>query len=595
MPTREFCGYDLIRVLGSGGMAVVHEARKRALNKRVAIKVLRSERSEDADFARRFEREAMNAAKMEHPNIVQVTDFGRCDDTPFIEMEYIDGRDLSKVLRDDGPLPIEISLLMLRDVSSALAHAHAPGREVVHRDIKPSNVMYATEGTVKLTDFGLARAGVGDMSLTVTGQVMGTVPYMSPEQAVGQGMTRLSDIFSMGVMAFELLYGERPFQGESPSAVTRAIQEVVPPRLDRLNPLVPEVVATTVQRMLEKIPDRRCQDIREFERALDEGIEKLGIVHERRLLREFASEPAETKATLRRRRIQKHLDQGLYFEKLGAGRIEDAVLEFKRVLVLDPENATAREHLDQLKSESDRTEDFPPQFLPKTPVRPHTLRWALGASAVVLAIVAALLVVRLPSTSGDRAKDDTGVAPAPSSAATNSILTPTHSTPPTPVVPAGTRPPSDLPQPAAIVDSGEVKIAVSPAATIVVDGGPAMPEMSSMSVRLAVGAHRVRATNPQYDAKEWNFNLTRSGRKLEWNFVENVGKITISSLTDCWAFIRIDGRDTGQHTPVTLPLRAGNYLIEVYKEGTVIPQSQRTVTIQTGRLAEAAFDVPCTP
>ncbi len=593
---RDFCGYEMMRRLGSGGMAVVWEARKKAIQKRVALKILRSEYAEDEDFAKRFEREAKNSAKMEHPNIVQVVDYGRCDGVPFIEMEYVEGRDLSRLIKDLGrALPIEVALLILREVCGALAHAHAPGREVVHRDIKPSNVMFTSDGIVKLMDFGLARARSDDLSLTTTGLVMGTVPYMAPEQAAGQEMTIRSDIFSTGVMAFELLSGARPFQGDSPSSITRAIQEYDPPRLDRLNPLIPDCVGTCVEQMLEKLAERRCPSIEHFERVLDEGIEKLGIVRERKILRDFAQDPAAATEVLRRRGVQRHLDQGLYFEKVGAGKVEDALLEFRRVLALDPENATARSHFEALRESSDLSSvgsgattaarpRSPNEGIVQSGSRRRTaiLSLALVVAIGILGVFSApnlrLLILRLWNRPQRTPAEERRADPAPS----------------TPRVDTIPKPPAAKTDPV-LPDSGNVSIVLSPAAMVVVDDGMTLRGVTDLLLRLPVGLHHVRATASGYDSREWAPRVTKGGARLQWDFAAHAASLTVSSSSDCWAWIRIDGRDTQQHTPAKFLVSSGSHDVEIYKDRLAIPNHVRHLRVRPEQALTVEFDVPCPP
>ena len=206
--------YEATHLVARGGMAQVYRAMDRQLDRPVALKVLFPELSVDRTFVERFRREAQAAANLSHPNIVPVFDWGEDDGAYFIVMEYIDGRPLSAVLRDPQPVPPTQIATIGAGVAAALAFAHRHG--VVHRDVKPGNVLITPEGDVKVTDFGIARAVNTEESLTQTGAVMGTAAYFSPEQAEGKGVDSRSDIYSLGVVLYEMAVGRPPFTGDSP-------------------------------------------------------------------------------------------------------------------------------------------------------------------------------------------------------------------------------------------------------------------------------------------------------------------------------------------------------------------------------------------
>ena len=259
--------YELGRLIGRGGMAEVYAARDRLLDREVAVKVLRERFREDATFTARFQDEARNVARLSHPNLVVVFDTGVDDDQPFIVMERIRGRTLREAL-DAGGLTEDRGLQVAADVCGALAYAHQ--NLLVHRDVKPGNIMLAEDGSVKVTDFGIARA-MSDETVTATAAVLGTAAYLSPEQAQGHRVDTRSDLYSLGVVLYELLTGKVPFSGDS--AVSVALQHVraepEPPR--RLVPTVSRDAETIVMRLLTKDPDRRYQqaeDVRvDLERA----------------------------------------------------------------------------------------------------------------------------------------------------------------------------------------------------------------------------------------------------------------------------------------------------------------------------------------
>jgi tRNA A-37 threonylcarbamoyl transferase component Bud32 len=347
---KDFGPFELKEKIGSGGMASVYLAVQKSLNRPVVLKILYPHLAEDEKLVQRFEREARAAAMMRHENIIQVIDCGRHDDVAYICMEFVEGMDLQKWLTAHGTPPIEMALLMLRDLCRGLEHAH--GHRIIHRDIKPANVMFTPDGTIKLMDFGLARSGSETSTqMTMVGSVLGTPAYMSPEQATGEVVDERSDIFSAGVVAYELLGGTRPFGGDSYSTVLRAILTVDPPDVTQFNPLVPEDVAQIVRGMLQKDVSKRYAGIGQVRQELETVIEQLGLHRGKDLLREYALDPQGVGNQWKRKRLMRHMDQGVFFENMGLGKIDDALLEFRRVLYLDPDNAAARDHVKKLERE----------------------------------------------------------------------------------------------------------------------------------------------------------------------------------------------------------------------------------------------------
>src|SRR5580693_7313668 len=249
--------YELNHLIARGGMAEVYRARDRLLDRPVALKVLFPELSIDRSFVERFRREAQAAANLSHPNIVPVFDWGEDTGTYFIVMEFIDGRPLSSILKSAGPLSPERTADVGAHVAAALGYAHKHG--VIHRDVKPGNVLITDEGQVKVTDFGIARAINTEESLTQTGAVMGTATYFSPEQAEGVGVDSRSDIYSLGVVLFEMVTGRPPFLGESPVAVASKHVRDQPPPLRSLRPTVPADLEAVIAKAMAKVPDQRYQ------------------------------------------------------------------------------------------------------------------------------------------------------------------------------------------------------------------------------------------------------------------------------------------------------------------------------------------------
>jgi serine/threonine-protein kinase len=263
--------YRVVSRLGSGGMADVFLAEDEQLGRKVALKLLHRRFSEDPGFVERFRREAQSAAGLQHPNIVGVYDRGAYDGTYYIAMEYLPGRSLKQLIRQEAPVDplraIEITIQILK--AARFAHRHG----VIHRDVKPHNVIIDDSGHVKVTDFGIARAGASDM--TETGSIMGTAQYLSPEQAQGHAVSASSDLYSVGVLLYELLTGQVPFDAEA--AVTIALKHVseAPTPLTQVNPAVPPELEHVVLWALNKNPADRPASADDFIAALEAARESI--------------------------------------------------------------------------------------------------------------------------------------------------------------------------------------------------------------------------------------------------------------------------------------------------------------------------------
>ncbi|MFN8516766.1 MAG: protein kinase, partial [Thermomicrobiales bacterium] len=262
--------YRLGPKIGDGGMALVYRGLDVRLGRTVAIKVLREQWAADPSFVARFDREAQAVAALNHPNIIGIFDVGSDfdedgTDRPFFVMEFIDGPNLKEWIRAHAPLPVDEAVAIATQMLAGLGYAHA--RALVHRDIKPQNIMLSQDGTVKVTDFGIAK-GLGDAALTDAGTGLGTVHYISPEQARGEPATPASDLYAVGIVLYEMLTGYLPFSGDSQIGV--AMQHVhdlpKPPR--QINPEIPAPLSALVLRALAKEPNARFLSARMMAQAL---------------------------------------------------------------------------------------------------------------------------------------------------------------------------------------------------------------------------------------------------------------------------------------------------------------------------------------
>jgi len=257
--------YTVVRKLGAGGMANVYLAEDQELGRRVAIKILNDRHANDDQFVERFRREAKNAAALSHPNIVSIYDRGEAEGTYYIAMEFIDGRSLKELIVSRGPAPLTVSVEYARQILSALRFAHRHG--IVHRDIKPHNALVDAEGRVKVTDFGIARAGTSQM--TEAGSIVGTAQYLSPEQARGTNVDPRSDLYSLGIVLYELLTGTVPFNGDTPVEIAMKHLSTLPEPPSAKRSDIPRDLDLIVMRALAKDPDDRYQSAEEMDADLE--------------------------------------------------------------------------------------------------------------------------------------------------------------------------------------------------------------------------------------------------------------------------------------------------------------------------------------
>jgi eukaryotic-like serine/threonine-protein kinase len=256
--------YVIKRKLGSGGMADVYLAEDQELGRRVALKLLNDRHASDEQFVERFRREAQSAAGLNHPSIVSIFDRGYAESTYYIAMEFLDGRTLKELLIRNGPTPVPIAIDYARQILGALSFAHRNG--IVHRDIKPHNIIVGSDGRLKVTDFGIARSGASQM--TEAGSIVGTAQYLSPEQARGAPVDPRSDLYSLGIVLYEMLTGHVPFTGDTPVEIAMKHLSQVPEPPSELRPDVPHDLDAIVMRALAKDPDQRYESAEEMDADL---------------------------------------------------------------------------------------------------------------------------------------------------------------------------------------------------------------------------------------------------------------------------------------------------------------------------------------
>lgn len=279
--------YEIIKMIGEGGMANVYLANDNILERKVAIKVLRGDLSNDEKFIRRFKREALSVSNLSHPNIVEVYDVGEEDGNYYIVMEYIEGKTLKQLLQKRGALTLPEVIDIMSQLTDGLSHAHEA--YIIHRDIKPQNIMIEDNGLVKITDFGIAMA-LNSTQLTQTNSVMGSVHYLPPEQANGKGSTIKSDIYSLGILMYELLAGSVPFKGDTAVEIALKHMKEKMPSIRKQNPTIPQSVENIVLKATAKNPKNRYDSVREMYNDLQTAMEK---DNEKRLVYEYPENDLE--------------------------------------------------------------------------------------------------------------------------------------------------------------------------------------------------------------------------------------------------------------------------------------------------------------
>lgn len=272
--------YEIIKSIGEGGMANVYLAYDTILDRRVAIKVLRGDLSNDEKFVRRFQREALSASSLSHPNIVEMYDVGEDNGVYYIVMEYIEGKTLKQLIKKRGALTLSEAIDIMLQITDGISQAH--DSYIIHRDLKPQNIMIKEDGSIKITDFGIAMA-LNSTQLTQTNSVMGSVHYLPPEQASGKGSTIRSDIYSMGILFYEILTGTLPFKGDNAVEIALKQMREEIPSVRKKNPAIPQSVENVILKATAKNPKNRYSDSKEMHADLltvlnDERINEERIV-----------------------------------------------------------------------------------------------------------------------------------------------------------------------------------------------------------------------------------------------------------------------------------------------------------------------------
>ena len=528
--------YKIVRELGRGAMGVVYHAIDPNIGRPVAIKTIQfgggRNPEEQNRLRERLFREARSAGILSHPGIVTVYDVEQQGDLAYIAMEYVDGPTLDQVLSEAQPIPPERMFSILGQTAVALDYAHQKG--IVHRDIKPANIMIARDGTAKITDFGIAKITASDQ-LTMTGNIVGTPHYMSPEQVQGQPVDGRSDQFSLAVIAFEMLTGEKPYSGEHLTTVVYKIVAEEPAAPHRLNPTIGVAIESVVRKSLSKKPDLRYATCQEFARALEKACAA---------------------------------SKGWRTMPRGGSLNEPTMVDSAKPVVMLPPARRA--------SVEQRTTGFLPFLL--------AILVAAGLLALIGWQAAPWLSNQVQATKPP--------APPPAEAAPPAVaVAPGPEGAPAPVEPK----PSPMPPPAttpaeepaaksapAIAATQPVSIISSPAgATATLDGNPQKACKAPCSLDAQRGRHTISITMPGYQIEHRDVDVESSPVETLPVILKRLGGTLLLASVPAGATISVNGRPIPQVTPAQIALSPGTYTIAIAKDGK---QGGATVEIRNGAI-----------
>ena len=377
--------YRVIELIGSGGMANIYKAIQLSLDRPVALKIMHQHLSMNEGFVARFEMEAKQAAQLHHENIVSIIDYGQEYGNYYIAMEYVDGNNLKQLLEKQNRLPLEISLLICHQVAEGLKYAHS--QNLVHRDIKPANIILSNDGRVMITDFGIAK-GDADLSITATGQMIGSPAYMSPEQAAGRPIDHRTDIFSLGIILYETIAGEKPFKGDTYQAMVTSVMSQLPEPLRKIRVDVNSEIEAIAEKAIAKDVDSRYQSAEEIADAIYAQLERFKLPPGRKLISSFLKNPGRVTEKLRVEKVSNHMESALYFLTQGESRLKEAKREFEDVLRFDKNNKSAKKYIAKIDSHISTSVNLSLGARSRTKAR---LLKILGAIAIMSGVILALL------------------------------------------------------------------------------------------------------------------------------------------------------------------------------------------------------------
>jgi len=539
--------YQIVEKIGVGGFGTVYKGRDPFIKRAVAIKTCQSD---DEEIRKRFFREAEFAGNLHHPNVTTIYDFGVTEDgTPYIVQEFLTGEDLDKLIKKHVPLSLYRKVAILVDVCEGLGYAHAAG--IIHRDIKPSNIRILDDGSVKIMDFGIAKSLVSPSTLTQTGITLGTASYLAPEQIRGETLDARTDIFSLGVVAYELFTGQKPFSGDHISTVLYKIMNEMPPRPGELDPTVPPALDQVVHHALEKDRTKRYAACVELMKDLSAALKQI---------------PDDVPTLTTSLRPVLDTEKTLSTPSSGFSRSSISAESSAPTPATTPTPAPTP----KTGSVADvrlRTDTVPQLVAPPAPESRHALRIFLGA-AVIVGVVGAGAFFYLRGRGATDAVKPAPAVPTPEPvAAATAEPTPLPALPTTPAAaPLPSPPPATTPAPPVAAGPVSVTFESNTNARLTVDGKSYRGLPAPVKAMLKPGKHRAVFEVPNYQRKEEAFEI-RPGvppSSIRVNF-EPWGLLDITSEPP-GADVRIEGKSLGT-TPVKKPFRVGTHAIEVSLPG----------------------------
>lgn len=553
--------YQIISTLATGGTAVLYKAIQKSLDREVVIKKLHSHLTSDRNFTRRFELEAKAAASLDHENIVRIIDSGASRDNYYIVMEHIDGITLKDILEKHGTIKEDLALLIAREICLGLDHAHQRG--IIHRDIKPANIMVTGDGQVKITDFGLAKLRQSHLQETMSDTLLGTPLYMSPEQAIGEGIDGRSDLFSLGTICYEMITGKQPFIGENYAAVIQNIihRSIRPP--SRINSHTSAETDSIVMKALSREPGKRFRTALEMAREIESVLGRERVIDVRERLKrlvvgDLGLEKTRAEKSIRRPRRKRRM--------LPLAIAAVIVSVMAAWVSLDPErSADLQSRLISLTVRE-----------PASPEGTNLLGAQSGMETMNIFPVSAVVADSSEADSSMKSPPDSTL-PADRSAAAEAwepgppAVEPAETEKEVPAEPPAraaeeTKPVDEGPtEPAR--EFGYVDIIVEPEAQILIDGAFRVSGNRFGPVEIEAGVHSI--TCRQKDFFDYNETITITKGELSRRrvyLVQKKGKLAI--LTEPGIRVFVDGKFIGI-TPLASPmdLTTGKHLVDLKKSG----------------------------
>jgi serine/threonine-protein kinase len=591
--------YKIVRELGRGAMGVVYHAIDPNIGRPVAIKTIQlggGRKPDDQERMReRLFREARSAGILSHPGIVTIYDVEQQGDLAYIAMEYVDGPTLDHLLSSDQPLSAEQMFSILGQTAVALDYAHQKG--IVHRDIKPANIMIAGDGTAKITDFGIAKITASEQ-FTMTGSIVGTPHYMSPEQVQGQPVDGRSDQFSLAVIAFEMLTGEKPYSGEQLSTVVYKIVAEEPVAPHRLNPTLGSAIESVLRKGLAKKPEARYRNCQEFVHALEKAcgeskgwkaMPRGGGLSEPTVAETVGRAALNLPPARRSRDVNGSVTAERVPKKSGFLPFLLAILMAAALLALIGWQTTPWLLHPPAATEGRATQEAqspvanPPEPAAATTTPPATAQ-ALGEAKPSPMPPSETATASNPQVPPAPAAEPVETKPAESAETKPAAVEP-------PVRPAPKRPPKEnnvIPRvsapasqhAAAAAPRQPVMVISSPAgATATLDGHPDQACITPCSIEAAPGRHTVAVTMPGYEIEHREVNVGSAPLETPVVILRAPGGILMLTSVPPGASILINGKPTGQTTPAQIHLAPGTYKVTVEKNGR---QSTNVLEIRNG-------------